>query len=149
MLAFFSFCLWPFSLYSFLLKTFYLPNENKISFLADDQKDTFLLRIFLCFDWSEWRRWSCTCAARWRSKIVFSCIPSLNCNILEIDFEAVHKYAQEFSTLSTPLADWLKYMEYLESDGILNLLKLSGPVGSIIAASLESAFGVRLCCFDK
>ncbi|KAL7076137.1 hypothetical protein ACQ4LE_004520 [Meloidogyne hapla] len=49
----------------------------------------------------------------------------------------VHKYAIIFSNMAAPMSDWLEHMNYA-SQKTLDLMRLSGPVGALVAAGVST-----------
>uniref|UniRef100_A0A915NML6 Uncharacterized protein n=1 Tax=Meloidogyne floridensis TaxID=298350 RepID=A0A915NML6_9BILA len=53
--------------------------------------------------------------------------------------EEVNEFLTAFSKLASPMADWLEHLEVAKQT-TLDLMKMSGPVSALVAASLNKAF---------
>jgi len=55
--------------------------------------------------------------------------------------EKVNEFLTAFSNLASPMENWLEHLE-VAKQSTLDLMKMSGPVSALVAASLNKAFAV-------
>nr|CAD2194530.1 unnamed protein product [Meloidogyne enterolobii] len=55
--------------------------------------------------------------------------------------EEVNEFLTAFSNLASPMSDWLEHLDVAKQT-TLDLMKMSGPVSALVAASLNKAFAV-------